>query len=206
VTQLFAALDARRSPPSDSQRGVILTRIAADGRYADARAVWARSVGAAGSAVPYDGNFRKLSGPAPFNWRIAQPGSGVATMQTRPGVGSVLSAAYPSSETPTIAEQLLTLAPGAYRLTGRWRVEQPAAGAAMSWSLTCAEGAALGAWRHGTDTPIDWTRFDLAFVVPADCRGQWLRLSGRAGDGFGEVAVAFTGLSVSPASASTKAD
>jgi hypothetical protein len=199
VAQLFAALEARRSPPSDDQFGVVLTRIAVAGRYADARAIWTRSVGAAASSVPYDGNFRGLPGSPPFNWRIVQPPSGVAAMETRPGVGRALSAAYPSSATPMIAEQLLTLAPGAYRLTGRWRVDEPASGAAVGWTLTCAGGAPLGEWRHATDTANDWAALELAFVVPAGCEGQWLRLQGRAGDGFGEVATAFTRLDIRPA-------
>jgi hypothetical protein len=198
VGQLFAALAARRSSPSDSELGVFLTRLAGVGRYADARAIWARSAGLTGSAIPYDGNFRGLAGPAPFNWRIAQPGSGVAAMETRPGVGSALSSSYPSSEAPTIAEQLLTLAPGAYRLGGRWRVEQPASGAAVSWTMTCANGAPIGEWRRGTDNRGDWAAFDFAFVVPSGCDGQWLRLVGRAGDGFGEVATAFTSLNIRP--------
>ena len=202
IGQLFAALDARRSPPSDVERGAFLTRVALAGRYADARAFWARSVGSASSGTPYDGDFRKLAGPPPFNWRLFQPDSGVAAMEARPGLGSALVASYPSSTGATIAEQLLTLAPGAYRLTGRWRVEQPASGAAMSWTLTCAAApsatAPIGEWRHGTDVQIDWTGFELAFAVPAGCQGQWLRLSGRAGDGFGEVATAFAALRITP--------
>ena len=201
VGQLFAALDERGSTPSDVERGGLLTRIALAGRYADARMMWVRWVGLAGSTAPYDGGFQRRTGPPPFNWRIVQPTRGVAAMEARPGVGSALTASYPSSESTMIAEQLLTLAPGAYRLMGQWRVELPAPGAAMSWTLTCAAPlAAIGEWRHGTDVQMQWTGLDLAFTVPAGCQGQWLRLSGRAGDGFGEVATAFTALRVEPAS------
>jgi len=202
---LFLEFRARSSSPEDDELGALLTRIALAGGYDEARSMWVKLVpaGAASiTAAPYDGAFRKAPGPAPFNWHIYPLEGGAAQMETVPGFGSVLSVSYPASAKPTVAEELLTLAPGAYRLSGKWRVSKAAEGAVTAWTLTCApNGAPLGEWRHGVDAPTAWSRFESGVVVPATCPAQWLRLSGRAGDGFGDVEVAFASLSITPVSA-----
>ena len=205
VEALFFDLRARGSSPDDAAFGALLFRLAAVGRYADARAMWVKLASprqAALAVTPYDGDFRKAPGPEPFNWRIHALEGGDARMELVPGVGSALTVSYPASAKPTIAEQLLTLSPGAYRLSGKWRVTGAARGAAVAWTVNCAaDGAPLGGWRHGLDSQIAWTSFDAAIVVPPGCAAQWLRLSGQAGDGFEDVGAAFTALSIAPPAA-----
>jgi len=203
VGGLFLDLRSRSASPDDHEFGVLLTRIAAAGRYDDARALWKGLVGLTPSqaaAAPYDGAFRGAPGMPPFNWHIYPLESGAAQMEAMPGTGFALTMSYPASAKPTIAEQLLMLTPGAYHLAGRWRVTGAAPGAGVSWTLNCAaDGAAVGEWRHDVDTQTAWSIFDVGFVVPSGCTAQWLRLSGQAGTGFGDVGAAFTGLSIHPA-------
>ena len=202
---LFQELRKRSSSKLDSEFGVLLTRVALSGRYDEARSVWAKLVPASVSsttAAPYDGAFRKAPGPAPFNWRIYPPEGGSAQMETMPEFGSALTITYPANTKAMIAEELVTLAPGAYRFAGQWRVNEAARGALMAWTLTCApSGAPLGEWRGGVDVQSAWSPFQVPVVVPAGCPAQWLRLSGLPADGFGEAEVAFSGLSITAASA-----
>ncbi len=203
VAALFARMKSLSSPPTDAQVGLLVTRMAMTGRYAETRALWlqfAPPAAAASGATLYDGGFRGLAGAPPFNWRIVQPAGGVAEMERRPGLNTALAASYPSSTTGVLAEQLMTLPPGQYRLTGRWRVEQAASGAAVAWVLTCAgSNAPIAEWRHGADVQLGWTPFDLPFVTPPGCPAQWLRLVARPGDSFGDVGAAFGALAVAPA-------
>lgn len=201
IATLFAELRRRRSPVSNLQMSALLTRMVGDGDFQEAKRLWqAQLPPGTKIGTPYDGSFGNMPGAPPFNWRIFTLDSGEARIDRTVSSGSVLSASYPANQTPAIAEQLLVLAPGAYRLAGRWRVTQSATGAALVWTLSCAKtGASAGEWRHGVDAESGWTLFDAAFLVPPDCPAQWLRLSGRAGDGFGDVGVAFTQLSIAPA-------
>jgi len=198
-------LQAWSSPPSEEELDIFLSRIAATGRYAEARAMWTKLNGLPGAvavAAPYDGGFRKLPGSAPFNWRINSLGTGTARMALSENGHGRLSISYPASAQATIAEQLQTLAPGAYHLRGRWNVTGAAPGAAVVWAFTCATTAApLGEWKQRVDTQSPWASFDVAFTVPSDCPAQWLRLSNRSGDGFGDLEAAFSDLSIVPSAA-----
>ncbi len=72
---LFHRLDALNSPPDDAAESALLYRLVGDGRFGEARALWLAKLPPRlrSSGAPYDGDFKGLPGPAPFNWRYELP-------------------------------------------------------------------------------------------------------------------------------------
>jgi hypothetical protein len=139
------------------------------GQYSAARKVWARAsrVSAEGLAGIYDPQFRIAGPPPPFNWRLESSSNGIA--ERTPGGG--LHVIHYGQSDVALAEQLLLLAPGRYRMTaevagGGAHIEQ------LRWSITCA----------GSDRAIVTASIaaSIGFSVPSECRAQWLRLNGVA--------------------------
>ena len=80
----------------------------------------------------------------------------------------------------TPIEQYLALAPGRYELTGRARPDGVHAGHGMQWTVRCvgdkaAASAPLAASGRFVGSS-DWQPFAFDVAIPADCRGQVLRL------------------------------
>ena len=73
-------------------------------------------------------------------------------------------------------EERLALAPGAYRLNGRVRVDGLRNARGLHWVLSCNAGQRLAETARFTGTS-PWRDFEAAFEVPAaDCEGQLLQL------------------------------
>lgn len=123
----------------------------------------------------YDGEFRGLPGAAPFNWAFA-PGTAIEAGD--PTRGGTLVARASNDVSRPLARQLLVLPPGTYRLA----VEANASGdGAMSWRISCREGAALldlAVPRGGAPT-----RTEERFTVPTGCALQELQLIAAAAGG-----------------------
>jgi hypothetical protein len=143
--------------------------------FSRGRAFWP---GPAWIGPVYSPNFSDLDAPPPFGWQVQAGDAGVAE---RDGRGGVSLSAYGRTD-GVLIEQLLTLAPGP------WRVEldyegQSAQGGVLVLRLRCAEdGRMLGA------RPLDGGegKRTLGFSarVPADhCGGQWLDVAARAMEG-----------------------
>jgi hypothetical protein len=178
---VYAQLAATRAPPTDDELGYLLARLIADGDYRGARALWRRP----GPAL-YDGDFTGLGGPPPFNWRLTDNQGAIGDLARTPEGATALHVQSPAVSTVTLAEQLLVLPPGTYRVSGEVLVEAGPPTGAFSWGVTCLpRGDRLGADVAGTADAATWRPFSITLNVPAQgCEAQWLRLSGLAHEGF----------------------
>ena len=194
---VYSGLAATHAPPTDEELGFLLTRLIADGDYQGARVFWTTSARSAlASDAPYDGDFRGLGGAPPFNWRLADDDGTVADLANAPDGRTALHVQSSPTATKTLAEQLLVLRPGVYRLSGEVLMDAVPTGAAFSWGVTCLpRGEQLGA--DATQTSATWQGFSMSISVPAGgCQAQWLRLSGLAREGFDTASAWFRGLRV----------
>ena len=132
--------------------------------------------------------FDEADHPGPFQWRLYEK-AGIATEITTDDLAPsnvALRVVYDGYATGTVAEQLVYLAPGAYRLTAAVRTESGNPVDRLAWTLTCAtagggERASTPAGAAGAPTDA-WTTLSGRFEVPANCPAQWLRLETRAAD------------------------
>ena len=132
--------------------------------------------------------FDEADHPGPFQWRLYEK-AGIAAEITADDLAPsnvALRVVYDGYATGTVAEQLVYLAPGAYRLTAAVRTESGNPVDRLAWTLTCAtagggERASTPAGAAGAPTGA-WTTLSGRFEVPANCPAQWLRLETRAAD------------------------
>lgn len=139
-----------------------------------------------GSALLRDTDFAGLDAPPPFGWRL-YPGEGVyAERGAGPGgMGSALYAAFAGEKDTVFADQVLVLAPGHYRLTGRAFAEDAVDKGTFRWSVLCMTKdhvAELGQVRI-TTKPGALVAYGLQFDVPAGCDQQGLALIGSSTGG-----------------------
>lgn len=127
------------------------------------------------------GDFSDGGGAAPFGWRLPSAAGVLSEIAPEGDAGQpALYAVISDIKGRAVAEQLVMLTPGSWRLTGRFRVEQGELNGRLAWTLTCTPGRSrpvatgpLPAASHRT-----WTRFSSVLEVPAGgCAAQWLRLS-----------------------------
>jgi hypothetical protein len=129
----------------------------------------------------YNGSFEIAPTGSPFDW-IMPPGSGVTVdIETRPDADSghalLLNFQYGRVDYAGVA-QLIMLAPGRYRFTGRSKGELMGP-RGLKWRIACAETRsdrlAEGPMINGRMPSWSDTGFD--FTVPAqNCRAQYLSL------------------------------
>lgn len=118
----------------------------------------------------FNAQFEPSNAPPPFAWRYGAAG-GVA----EPLGAGRLQLIYFGREDAVLAEQLLLLRPGRYRLGVQARGDvQPGA---LAWTLDCRSESLL------LRLPIRaGARNEAEFTVPAGCTAQRLKLTGTAGD------------------------
>jgi len=173
VAHLGARLPAR-IVRDETVANPLIDRLVATGDFAAARALWQRTGAVAGGAALTDPGFGRSRAKPPFGWDYAQTGTGVAERQSE---GGVFVEYYGRSAGPLL-RQLVTLKPGAYRLTLEFEPLSANPGL-IALRVACAPGAtALGTARLAS-TSARRTRTVLAFAVPAQgCRGHWIELAG----------------------------
>jgi hypothetical protein len=198
AVRLFEALAATSGPPTDAEGGAIVERVASTGDFAAARDVWRRLL-PAGARAPtgglYNGDFTSLPGAPPFNWLF--PADNGAAAEEGPATDGqpALYVRSPADGQRLLAVELLTLPPGAWRLTGRVRVEPGEAGPVFAWRVGCLNGGDLAEARLAVDPP-GWRAFATDFSVPAGCVAQRLQLFGLPHAGFEPAEAYWRGLSV----------
>jgi len=164
----LAGAEARKAdgkPPLWQAR--LLGAMIAEKSYERAYSLWRRLSGIGPGPRPllFNGEFRAVPAPPPFNWAFASSGAGFA----EPGNGSLRVVHY-GRENAALAAQLLLLPPGRYRFAAP--VSGTPAPAALAWVVTCA-----GARDSLAQQDVS-TRAPLAFEVPANCPAQVLELRG----------------------------
>ncbi|MEO7503551.1 MAG: hypothetical protein ABIT69_00010 [Sphingomicrobium sp.] len=169
---LILRLAVPRAPgaPDEAWQSAIVTKLIETGQTGRAQAAWRRLAGVA----PYDGVFNPAfaaqAAPPPFDWAYDNKGAGLVT----PGP-SGLEVIYYGRQDAILAEQMLVLAPGAYRLVADVGSSAPAT--ALGWQLACTVSKAVL-----VHAPLQSS--GITFQVPADgCAVQSLRLAGSSLDG-----------------------
>ncbi|HZC37160.1 MAG TPA: hypothetical protein VE221_00630, partial [Sphingomicrobium sp.] len=152
----------------------LVNTLVSAGQYAKARAFWAATshVRIPPEITLYDSAFADSTSHPPFNWSLISSTVGLAEREA----GGRLHVIYYGQENGVLAQQLILLPPGAYRLTMALAGDLSRA-KAMNWSVRC----------DGSSKPFASVGLDAAargwiFAVPPDCAAQWLELSGAAAD------------------------
>ena len=179
---------ATPSAKAPSWTEALLNSLIAAGQYGKAQQIWARlgHVRPTANSI-FDPKFEGSDAPAPFNWTLTSSTAGLAERQS----GGRLHVIFYGQEDGVLADQLLILAPGRYRLA--MRVEGETAGAAaLRWSVICTgSGPTLLSLPLGVQR-----RAAVPFEVPADCRAQHLQLIGSAPELPQQVEVTVSGLTL----------
>jgi hypothetical protein len=159
----------------------LLAKLVDSGDLARAHGLWRSFAGlpaGGGDKGLYDGDFRGAPGAPPFNWQFATSTAGVAERSA----GPALNVDFYGRESVDLAKQLLLLKPGKYRLQFRAEGSANGEGSQLAWTVACTGGK--GQLLSMTLKEVDYTPrgFAAEFTVPAGCSGQWLKLSGVAGE------------------------
>jgi hypothetical protein len=185
---VLALADADHRSPKSPWLTTLLESLATSGDYARARAIWASVGGGTNGELVYDPSFSSPGPPPPFNWTLASSAIGLAERQP----GKRLHVIFYGYVDGVLASELLTLAPGTYRVAMQL-VGAPVHPETLRWSIRCDKTQEAFATAAVTDLASrGWT-----FQVPANCPAQWLELSGRSGDISQQSEVTITGFSLS---------
>jgi hypothetical protein len=170
---VLALADGRHTEGSDWPPALINSLISV-GQHAKARAVWAATshLRLPSNLTVYDAAFVDSKSRPPFNWSLISSTVGLAEREP----GGRLHVMFYGQEDGVLAQELILLAPGAYRMSLALSGDVSHA-AAMHWSLRC-DGSAKPFASAGLDSAArGWV-----FSVPAGCSAQWLELSGASAD------------------------
>jgi hypothetical protein len=184
---VLALADASHRSARSQWLPVLVRSLVDDGRYADARAVWANI---ARVAVPpgqliYDSSFSRAAAPPPFNWTLTSSTVGLAEREPSGG----LHVLFYGQDDGVLASELLLLPPGTYRLSMQMAGERSHENE-LIWTIRCDKAPAeLSRVDLGAAASRGW-----AFEIPANCPAVWLELSGSSSDVPQQAEASITGL------------
>lgn len=201
AASLAVMLQSSAAPLTEAELGQFYMQLLDKGQVPAVRAVRQRLNRPPLSTAVTNGGFGPASAPEPFQWRLAPTAGVIAEIvpdDLRPA-DPALRIEYDGFAPSRIAEQLVFLEPGRYRLTFEARLEAGDPGDRMAWTLTCAPGdlailRAPSASVGGTG----WTSRSADFTVPSACASQWLRLETRPGDRRAPVVAWFDRVAIAP--------
>lgn len=185
-----------------SWQEALVKSLVGKGNYRDAYTLWNRFLAVPagpGDRPLYNPAFQTRSAPPPFNWQLQTGESAIA--EPRPDAG--LYVEYYGRDSATIAQQLLMLSPGGYRLSMLAEGESDKVGSGLTWQLTCLPAGKpimtidLSSLSAGTQTLAANFRVD-----GPDCAAQQLRLLGTPGEFATTKAVSIRHLQLSAAGGS----
>ncbi|MEO8453659.1 MAG: hypothetical protein ABI454_00730 [Sphingomicrobium sp.] len=170
---VLALADGRHTDGSDWPPALINSLVTAR-QYSKARTIWAATSHVRLPADPtvYDAAFVDSKSRPPFNWSLVSSTVGLAE---RDG-GGRLHVMFYGHEDGLLAQEMILLSPGAYRMTLVVSGDLSRA-SAISWSLRCD-----GAPKPFASVAIDAAAHGWVFSVPPECPAQWLAISGASAD------------------------
>lgn len=174
---------------------MLLTRLVERGQIPQARKIWRRLY-----AIPdnraaellYDPAIEGWPGSPPFNWSLAASSIGVADRQE-----GGIAVEYYGRESGELANQILVLPPGRYRLSFNAHAAAAPATDALTWNVACAGGTSSSlASLPMASLGVAPRRYSAEFVVPTRCDGQRLALSGSGAEFASTTRATITRLSI----------
>lgn len=180
VGAVFEQLASTPGGLTEAERRAYVERLIRDRRWRQARRVWAADRHPGDEPV-FDSGFELPPGGYGFDWRLNRVPGAAIELLGGPGV-SGRRALYVEFHNRRVrfahVQQLLTLAPGRYRLAARYRLDGLRNERGLTWTLQCAEpprGRLGSSRRLAGSSP--WSTLEFDFDVPAEnCGAQWLRL------------------------------
>jgi hypothetical protein len=185
ITQwLLANLAASPHPPTEREVGLVVQALAAQGKWSQVRSLWGQ-FGPRDGALLTDGDFEKPPREPPFGWTFLDSDGAVAAIERlENGRGRGLFTQFPSGRKSGLAEALVVLPPGRYRMSGRGKVDQLPSGALFQWSVACSDNSQV-LFQFAFTSTGDWRKFEGEFETPAaGCEAQSVRLLGNGGQGY----------------------
>lgn len=156
------------------------------GRYREAQILWATYRRAAPNPVNLivDPTFRGLTAMQPFAWTFRSGQDGTAEIgRASRGTRSFLEVDYFGDTEVALAEQTLSAAPGAYRLSSLLTGNSSAPDVRLAWDLACLPSKRSIGRLQLQPLQEALTRREVSIVIPsAACAGQLLTLVGQPGD------------------------
>jgi hypothetical protein len=180
------ALAASAGPPPPgvdlNWQAILVHNLAQQGDITRAYRLWREfgkvSAPAEGKGL-YDPNFQGLPGTAPFNWGLITNAEGVAER----AAGGGLQVSFYGRSDVNLAEQLLMLRPGRYRLQFRAEGDAKGESSKIGWTLSCHDSKASLVQLPLTNITYAPRQLAARFTVPTGgCQAQWLRLNGSAAE------------------------
>lgn len=201
ILLLSRGLPASNEPEQTQWRDLLLQRLVTEGRYGQARTLWASfsKIPQAERAKPYYNlELARSSALTPFNWTLAAENIGEVDLLPR-GIASIT---YFGRETGPLLSQLLTLSPGKYRFRFAIEGSRDDQGSNLGWQVRCAQpdrrpdaGPSLAEIALPGDAQTK-RGFAAEFTVPSGCTAQWLSLVGTSSEFPSTKTLEISGLSL----------
>jgi tetratricopeptide (TPR) repeat protein len=183
VAPLFERLRKAPGGLAPAELSAWVDRLGREGAWGRAYLVWVSQLPPdrlVGLGNVFNGSFEWEPGEGGFDWRFGRiAGARIGRLATEGADGRLaLRVSFEDRRVPfSHVRQLLALAPGNYRLSGRARPDALRTERGLVWTVTCADG---GQFLGETD-PLRgngaWRAFQADFAVPAEgCAAQWLVL------------------------------
>lgn len=172
VVRLVPQLPPAALADPEVRRLAIQQMVAAEA-FAEARRLW--DTGSSGRGLVHSPDFADTKAPPPFNWQLSANSTGAAERQPAGGV----AVDYYGRAPGPLVTQLLTLPPGRYSATLRYRTDSGVPGA-LGLEFRCTGGGGALAQRPlDGKTGVDAAaRIDFT-IPPTGCKGQTLSVVGR---------------------------
>lgn len=186
---LSVASPATPGEPPPAWQSQLLIALVQRGEYAKAYSMWSKIVGIHGgpAAGIFNPAYMPLAAPAPFNWSYDLTNSGLVQAE-----GGRLAVLYYGRQLAVLAEQVLLLPPGQYRLSIPVSVTIATPGT-VAWSVTCLPSAATIATIPIPTQGSATLKSD--FKVPdRGCAAQQLELDGLPQEGAVTANMRFSAL------------
>ena len=177
-----------RTPRADHSqpRRLYINALLNAGQVRRARALWLETIPPGERrvhALMANGGLRGRPAGEPFAWTFRATDVGRAEIRDRSTQLPYIHVDYFGGSNAVLAEQLIALQPGSYRLRYRLAGEGGSDAPNLFWTVRCLSGSAELLRKQLTRLTPSYQAQEAAFAVPAGgCEGQHLRLVGEAGD------------------------
>jgi hypothetical protein len=165
------------------------------GRYRAAKDAWLQMINQKDQEqFVFDGQFRSVKAPPPFNWSLQDLDVGRATIvkDSQPR----LEIEYFGGRDAGLAEQTLALTPGRYKLSLQAKAPAPFKSGRLFWTIGCTDGRQLAVLNLAQLRP-QFATYSVDFEVPgSSCEGQKLQLSAEAGDYAGALSATVANVEI----------